>query len=291
MTSPDGALPEGSLAPGLFAEAQAQTEADAKAEMTAPAIGAFVNAQDIWKMACQVQRKTVADLRDGQNALRGRLDLLDQVSGYGAAVMGYNWQIPYNRWCVLPFDTQLGPAKGVSISKPAAETGFLTLKKGGLWRVDAQITIQGMAVGVYWANIGGILLPITVYSPIFPKVMLEVVDARGALISAQQFDMVSDLATMQETWITTTNAPRSGAFSKTFVLPDMPAEDAEEAPGHWAHVRLAIRYTPIYTGLLNDTSCKVLGGTMRSALTATRWSRDSTHINYADEVPDGGNLG
>ncbi|MGN0123761.1 MAG: hypothetical protein ACI38R_11040 [Rhodococcus sp. (in: high G+C Gram-positive bacteria)] len=295
MTSPDGAVPAGSLAPGLFAAAQARTAEDAKAEMTAEPISSYISAQDIWKMACQRQRKTVADLQDGQNALRNRLDLLDEVSGYGTAVMAYNWDIPYSTWCVLPFETQLGPMKGVSVSTPAAETGFLTLKRGGLWRVDAQIAITGMSIGVSWMWTGGapgqgVLLPYNTYAPIFPKVMLEVVDANGALISAQQFDMVADLA-LHTQGIGYANAPRSGAFSKTFVVDEMPDEDDPDAPAHWVHVRLAIRYSPVYTGTLNATSCKVLGGTKYSALSATRWSRDASHINYADEVPDGGELG
>lgn len=290
MTSPDGSIPEGSLVPGLFSEAQAMTEDDAKAQMTAPVLDSYISAQDIWKAACQRQRKTVADLKDGQNALRTRLDLLSQVSAYGAAVMAYNWDVPHSRWCVLPFETQLGPAKGVSVSTSGPETGFLTLKRGGLWRVDAQFAVTGYAIGMNFYVLNGVPIFYNTYSPIFPRVMLEVVDANGELISAQQFDMVSDLALHTEI-ITLSNAPRSGAFSKTFVVDEMPDEDAPDAPEHWVHVRLSIRYEPIYTGWLNGTICKVLGGTKYSALSATRWSRDASHINYADNVPDGGDLG
>lgn len=293
MTSPDGALPAGSLAPGLFAERQAMDADEAKAQMTAQPIDSYVNAQDIWKAFCRRERKTAAELKDGQLALRGRTELLSQVSAYGAAVMAYNWNIPYSTWCVLPFDTQLGPVKGVQVSTPASETGYLTLKRGGLWRVDAMTAVQGHSVGA-WFTINPLTNLLEVhysYSPIFPTLMLEVVNARGQLISATQCDMVSDLTVNSQIYLETNNAPRSAAFSKTFVLPDMPPENAPDASDHWVHVRLAIRYEPIHLGMISETSCKVLGGTARSALTATRWSRDATHINYADEVPDGGDLG
>lgn len=269
------------------------TENDAKAQMTAEPISSYISAQDIWKAACQRQRKTLADVKDGQNALRGRLDLLDQVSAYGAAVMSYNWEIPYSRWCVLPFDTQLGPAKGVAVSTPGPETGFLTLKRGGLWRVDTVLAVQGQSTGIWFQvnPLTGFLETYFSYSPIFPKVMIEVVDSQGNLISATQYDMVADLTVNRVTFVPEVSAPRSAAFSKTFVLPEMPDEDDPDAPAHWVNVRLSIRYEPIYTGAISETVCKILGGTVQSALTATRWSRDSTHITYADEVPDGGDLG
>ncbi len=293
MTSPDEFIPEGSLVPGLFAQRQAMTEDDAKAEMTVAPLGSYINAQTIWQAFCRRERKTLADLKDGQNALRGRIDLLSEVSAYGAAVMSYNWNIPHSRWCVLPFDTQLGPVKGVQVSKPEPETGFLTLKKGGLWRVDTMLGVEGYSVGVWFSinPLTGILETHYSYSPIFPKVMLEIVAANGALISATQFDVVSDLTINNHVYLETTNAPRSAAFSKTFVLPDMPAEDDPEAPEHWVHARVSIRYEPQYLGVISGTICKVLGGTARCALTATRWSRDATNFTYADEVPDGGDLG
>lgn len=291
MTAPDGSSPAGSLAVGLFAARQAQTPEQAKAEMTAAPVGSYVNAQDAWKQACARPRKTLADLKDGQNAIKHRLDLLDAVSGYGSAVMGYNWNIPHSQWIVIPFDTQLGPAKGVAVTT-GTDTGYLTLKRGGLWRVDTHFTVTGYAIGLnFYIGPGGIPVFYNTYSPIFPKVMLEVVDAAGGLISATEYNLVSDLMLNQEGLSAATNAPRSGAFSKTFVLPDMPDEQDPAAPESWVHVRMALRYEPIYTGVLNETHCKILGGTQWSSLIATRWSKDATNINYADAVPDGGNLG
>jgi len=292
MTSPDGAIPDGSLAPGLFVAAQAQTEDDAKAQMTAQPVGSFVNAQDIWKAACQRQRMLPAELKDGQLALRHRIDLLNEVSAYGSAVMSHTWNIPYSKWCVLPFDTQLGPAKGIAVSRNGPETGFLTLKKGGLWRVDALFAVTGYSIGLnFRLDPNGVPVFYNTYSPIFPRFLIEVVDSSGALITAGEHDLVSDLALHQSGLLGYANAARSGAFSKTFVLPEMPPEDEPGAEEHWVDVRLAVRYEPIYQGVISDTFCQVLGGTQWCSLSATRWSRDSTHINHADTVPDGGVLG
>lgn len=98
----------------------------------------------LWQAAAGIfkMRETVgatqAEHFDGQNALRARMDLLREVSGYGAAFMGMNWAVPTEKWVVMPFDTGLGPAKGVEV-----KDGGLVLKKGGLWRIDLHGTSQG----------------------------------------------------------------------------------------------------------------------------------------------------
>ncbi|WP_418346226.1 hypothetical protein [Rhodococcus pyridinivorans] len=294
MTTPGESAPDGAWQYGT-SFGQGMDEASVMEATTGAARANLLEAVSKYALHLQQQNATRADLMDGQNGLKPRVELLSDVSGYGTAVMGYNWDLPHSTWCVIPFDTQLGPTKGVSVVAPQMGSGYLTLKRGGLWRVDAQFAVTGMSIGLtyFWSGGApgqGVLLPMNTYSPIFPKVMFEVLDATGNLISAQQFDMVSDLQ-LNAQGLGYQNAPRSGAFSKTFVVEEMPGEDDPAAPDHWVHVRMSIRYSPIYTGQLNATTCKVLGGTKYSALSATRWSRDASHINYADEVPDGGDLG
>lgn len=290
MTTPGASAPDGAWQLGST-YGQGMTEDSVMQATTGQARASLLDAVAGYALHLGEQEATRADLIDGQNSLKSRLDLLADVSGYGSAVMGWNWQIPYSQWIALPFDTQLGPAKSVAISTPVENSGFLTLKKGGLWRVDAHCTVSGFSIGLSYFWNGSILIPYNTYSPIFPTLRIEVLDATGQVISASEYNMVSDLQLNSETLFTYTNAPRSGAFSKTFVLDHMPPETDPSAPDHWKHVRLAIRYEPIYTGTINDTTCKVLGGTKLSSLIATRWSRDANHINYADEVPDGGDLG
>ncbi len=290
MTTPGGSAPDGAWVVGSSYGSDL-TEDSIRNTVTQSPIGAWEIAQDMWKYMCQEQRKTAADLKDGQNGIKHRLDLLSDVSAYGAAVMGYNWNIPTNRWIVLPFETQLGPAKYVSIDTNGPETGFLTLKRGGLWRVDTQIAVEGFSTGIWYFNNGSIIVPIVTYTPLVPKLMLEIVNAQGVLVSAQQYDLMSDVAFREDSFFA--NAPRSAAFSKTFVVPHMPPEDDPEAPNHWYRVRLAIRNDPVYdpASTVRASTCTVKGGTKYSALTATLWSKDVANVNYADAVPDGGDLG
>ncbi|MEZ5152139.1 hypothetical protein [Rhodococcus zopfii] len=292
MTTPGQNAPDGSWQFGdrMGQEMAGLSQAQLIEMQVAEPRAKLLEAVDLFNLFRQQLDSTPAWMTDGQNALRNRLDLLEQASGYGSAVMSKNWNVPYNQWVVLPFDAQLGPMKGAAVTAPAERSGWLTLKKGGLWRVDTHFTVQGYSMGVsMWWN-GAIFIPITTYSPIFPKLMLEAIDSQGTVISKKQFDLVSDIA-LNAQGLTQQNSPRSGAFQMTVLLDQMPPEDDPSAPDHWVHVRLSIWYEPIYTGTLNSTTCKVLGGTKRSSLIASCWSRDVDHINYADEVPDGGDLG
>lgn len=260
--------------------------------MKALPISPWEIAQDVWKNACAEQRNELATLRDGQLGLTSRLDLLDKVSGFASSVMSHNWNIPSGRWLVMPFNVQLGPSLAAEVSTPDPETGFITLKKGGLWRLDTHITVSGYAIGLnFYINPGGIPIFYNTYSPVFPRVMIELVDAQGNLISSTQGSITTDLiqnAQSRQAWL---EAPRSIAFSKTFVLPEMPHEDDEDAPNHWVRARIAVRYSPIYLGILSATTCKVHGGTSMSSLSANLWTRESANLDYEDEVPHGGNLG
>lgn len=289
MTTPAGSAPNGAYVVG-DRYGQDVTEQSAKAEMTSMPVGAWEISQEMWKAACAEKRNSVATLRDGQFALNGRIDLLEQASGYGSSVMRYNWNLPYARWINLPFDVQLGPVKGVEIATPEPETGFLILKKGGLWRVDTHQSVMGYAVSLSWYVIGGIIYPVNSYHPIYPKFRIEVWNALDELVTARQFAMVSDQVFITEGG-KTINAPKSGAFSHTFVLPEMPPEDDPDAPNHWVKVKVSAYYQAVFSGLINESVCWVYGGTSRSSLIASRWSPDVANINYVPEVPDGGDLG
>lgn len=231
---------------------------------------------------------TRANHYDGQNQLKNRTDLLNNVSGYGSAFMGYNWDVPHSRWVVMPFDTQLGPVKGVAV-----DGGNLVLKKGGLWRVDAHATSTG-----YTLNQTIIPLPNppffmvkTEYNPIIPQYILEVLNADGSVFTQRKFDSVPNMSFAASGLVGGVNAPASAAFSHTFVLPNMPPESDPAAAESWKRVRVVMSYQPVNAGQLNYAYCTLKGGTMRSSLIASRWSRDTTNQNLQPTVPDGGNLG
>lgn len=187
MTSPDGALPAGSLAPGLFAAAQAQTAEEAKRAATGGALGGFEDAQEsYWGFESDVA--DIADqARDEQLDLNDRVDLLEGVHGYCNLFMSANWLTAQNQLLTLPFDTQLGP----NIGAEPHDGGILLMTKG-LWRADTIITCDKMTSSSYTA-----------------QVFISVLSASsGAVYSETRYDIVL-----------TPSGSESAAFSKTFVIP------------------------------------------------------------------------
>lgn len=146
MTSPDGALPEGSLAPGLFAAAQAMTEEDAKAGATGGALAGFEDAQgSYWALESELA-DLAGEVTDEQLELNERVDLLEGVNGYCNTFLSKNWLIPSQTKVVLPFDTQLGPAVGAEPFE-----GGIRLDTKGLWRTDFLIGWEQSPPGNPWS--------------------------------------------------------------------------------------------------------------------------------------------
>lgn len=292
MTSPDGGSPDGSLAAGLFASWQARTQADEKSHLTAEPLQAWEGAQNALHGARQQQYQAAAELEDGQNALAGRIDLLGQASGHACAVMGHTWTVPHSTWVTLPFGTPLGPPKNAAVQSTAATNGMLVLKAGGLWRVDAHVCVEGYTQNT---TIIPVIYPPyfivqTTYNPIDPVYLLEVLDAQGNLLTAKQFHAVTGIGLDYAGGIVPINHPHSSHFQHTFVIEHMPPPNDPSAPDHWVYVRVSLRYEPYNVGMLAFATCKAHGGTRRSSLTASRWSRDVSNLNYAATVPDGGDL-
>lgn len=285
MTAPNGAVPDGAYVIGADYGSNIEQDAvkpilDGKGrEMLMKAAG---GALDFFRRI----GATRADHYDGQNQLKNRMDLIRDASGYGSAFMGMNWEVPASKWVVVPYDTQLGPIKGLSVANDG-----LVLKKGGLWRIDAHPTVSGYTQN---QTILPIISPpyfyvLITYNPILPTYLLEVVNADGSLYTSRMYHAVANMA-HEVSGLNAVNHPQSSAFSHTFVLDNMPAADSPDAPQHWKTVRLSMRYDPVNAGLLNIAYCTIKGGTKRSALIASRWSRDVENINYSPTVPDGGRL-
>lgn len=187
MTSPDGALPEGSLVPGLSRAMQLQTAEEAKRAATGGALGGFEDAQEsYWEFESDVAA-TVEDALDQQLELKERVDLLEGVQGYCLTFMSKNWLIPSQRKVVLPFDTQLGPNVGASPFE-----GGIRLDTKGLWRTDFLIGWEKSASGPWSAGI---------YLEVYNHIT-------GISYSESLFALV-----------VTTTGPETVAFSKTFVIP------------------------------------------------------------------------
>ncbi|GAB4584392.1 hypothetical protein [Nocardia sp. IFM 10818] len=236
---------------------------------------------------------TAAEHYDGQNAMRMRMDLLRDASGYGSAFMGKNWDVPAAKWVVMPFDTGLGPAKGVAV-----QDGRLVLKKGGLWRVDFHGAASGYTTSTtmtYYPPVGGMpgrWVTTTEHTGIKPVYVIEVVGPDGKIFSSRRYESLANLSLVANGWFNpANNFPLSAAFSHTFVLPEMPPETDPKASESWYRVHVAMKYDLIPAGSIVSGQCKLVGGTQRTALIASRWSRDAVNLTDKAEVPDGGILG
>lgn len=232
-------------------------------------------------------QSTAADLTDGQNSLRDRLDLLQGITAHGTSVMSKNWKVDVLRtWKTLPFDTQLGPATRVSVTSDA-----LVLKGGGLWRIDAHGAVSGYTIGLGFRTnpVTGFFEAYNMYREIKPAYLLEIRDAAGALLSAKSFDATP------EAFYTEYGPPGQGLtgpysthYSTTLVV-DRP-NDTSDNPAQWVYVRLLLRIDPSPSGVLSDVDATIHGGTQMAALTASRWSVDVDHVVHEPDVPDGGEL-
>jgi len=255
--------------------------------MTAAARADLVKAVTGFNQSRGKLQSSAADLTDGQNALRGRLDLLQGITAHGTSVMSKNWAVDVlNTWKTLPFDTQVGPATRVGVTSDA-----LVLKGGGLWRVDVHAAVSGYTIGL-----GSRINPVThflefynMYREIKPAYMIEIRDAAGELLSARSFDATP------EPFYTEYAPPGNGLtgpyttnYQTTFVI-DRP-DDTTADPDAWVYVRLLLRVEPSPSGFLNDTLATIHGGTRMCGLTAVRWSVDTDHLAHAPTVPDGGEL-
>ncbi|KAA0016756.1 hypothetical protein [Antrihabitans cavernicola] len=285
MTTPGGVAPGGAHQQGgKFG--QDETEASARQKITQPTRDVWQIVQDAWKGRFEDQGAVLADQKDGQVALNGRLDLLQATAGHACAFMSHTYTVPPSTVVRIPFNTQLGPMKKAGVDTSA---GRLVLKAGGLWRVDSQTCIEGYTLNqtIIPTSTAPFFTVITTYDAIVPHYVIQVMRADGSILSSRVFDGVTGVS-MGASGFSAVAAPNSSHFSHTFVLDNMPPEDDPSAPEHWVYVQVSMIYTPVATGTFSNAFCTLNGGTKRSALTASRWSRDVANIVNAPTVPDGG---
>lgn len=284
MTTPGGSAPDGAYVVGDgrgFGQDQdhgAGTEAHVKAQMKAPVINPWELAQfNFWDLFAQPKFDAVADLRDGQIAYNDRVELLNQVSGFGASVMGQNWLVTLSAWVRVPFTLQVGPSKRAGLD---ASAGRLILKAGGLWRVDTLMNCLGYTRQAIPLGPGSTQYN---YYPLAVTYLLEVVNGAGVVLTSREFKAQTGHNKIEFAPIPPTVAT-STAFSHTFVLDNI--NEADSAT--WAYVRVSMRAIDV-SGLGTSSSCSVYGGTSKSALAATRWSKDSGPAG-SPTVGNGGTL-
>lgn len=290
MTTPGINAPDGAYVIGAR-YGQDQNEEGIYRATTGKTRASFQNAQDKWKFGFDVEDERLDSIFDGQNALQGRLDLLQGTSGYATAFMSKSWDVPHSKWCVLPFDSQLGPVKGAGVVRPEPNSGWLALKSGGLWRVDAHVTIAGYTLNqqIIGTSTPPYFTVFTTYNPIAPTLLIEVFNGAGVLLTARHADALPNVAAYGASLFTVLNNPSTVAFNHTFVLDNFDA-GGPNGSSEWIYVRVSLKYEPVDGVHFNTATCKAFGGTAWSGLTASRWSRDSTNNIVAPVVPDGGVL-
>ncbi|MDV6267088.1 hypothetical protein [Rhodococcus globerulus] len=102
-----------------------------------------------------VKRQVTDTFVDGQRTLKGRTELLEQVSGYCNLVMDKNWNVQgggLNGFArALPFNSVMGPdPKNAShfygrFHGTGDDRHGILLEKQGTWRLDTRVTIRGGA--------------------------------------------------------------------------------------------------------------------------------------------------
>ncbi|WP_280485347.1 hypothetical protein [Nocardia cyriacigeorgica] len=263
--------------------------------VSAPAREEWQKAQDAFRLNWQGREDAFASVLNGQAALSNRMELLQASGGFASGFMAHNWSVSPSTRVTIPFDRVLGPTKNAGVVAPSGDqSGWLVLKAGGLWRVDAHVTASGFTENVTFIPIPNPPYVITqyTYDPIAPHFRMEVFNGAGDIWTTREFFDVPNYALYdQGTWAPVAY-PFSVAFNHTFVLEDMPPPDDPTAPDHWAYVRLTLAYTPINSSgqLTTQSQCKLQGGTKWSSLIASRWSRDDVNNLYVPTVPDGGRL-
>lgn len=242
-----------------------------------------------------------ADLMDMQNGLQDRLDLLDEISGYGSSVMSKNWQMPKDQWVDVPFDTQLGPMKHVEQIKSGDRTGYLKLKRGGLWRVDLLMRGQGHQSegrSVLWTNpiTGGFprLVTWTDYFGVGFTYRILVTSGSTAIANREYTDGGPSLNAIGFNSFGVgvsgnremVDNPASTSFSLTLVIDADPDVDVD--------VRVKVQARAISRadsgGWFSGGSRAIYGGTSTSSLSVSRWSRSRTNPALVTDPPVAGTL-
>ncbi|MGN0100768.1 MAG: hypothetical protein ACI39C_07495 [Dietzia sp.] len=130
------------------------------------------------------QQFQFGEIRDGQLALAGRIDLLNEISGYGCAYMRENRYLTRNTWHLMQFNGLLGPEPKNCVFQ---DNGF-TLAKG-TWDIDAQVAHDQHGSGRVVTRLeilypigdpritpenGGVYSPLEAHSEIHPGIKLTV---------------------------------------------------------------------------------------------------------------------
>ena len=162
MTSPQGDIPEGAYVgtagqSNSITDLNNLTEAEAKNRMLGQVAPSFERHRDgVWQNGGLLSH--IADLlfgsgpaspaqrlSDGMTELNNRLDLMEDVSGYGGMIMSNNHRFTGSTYKTIPFNTQYGPnTPSVSLDT----TNHRIYLARGTWSINLLISVpQAGALG------------------------------------------------------------------------------------------------------------------------------------------------
>ena len=160
---PEGAYVGDAGAPNAITDLNDLTEAEAKRRMQAPIGPSFAAQRDgVWQPGGLLshiadflfgsgQGAPATRLSDGMTELNQRLDLMDDVSGYGGMILSQHRGMT-GGYKTIPFDTQYGPHTPHSVEVDTANHRFVLA--AGTWSVNALITHPqtGALAGDNWSR-------------------------------------------------------------------------------------------------------------------------------------------
>ena len=135
------------------------TEAEAKNRMLGQVAPSFERQRDgVWQNGGLLghiadllfgsgQGAPATRLSDGMTALNNRLDLMDDVSGYGGMIMTHNHRFTSsNVYKTIPFNSQYGPHTPWSVTVDTSGNRFVL--KAGTWSVSLLLSVpSGTLIG------------------------------------------------------------------------------------------------------------------------------------------------
>ena len=129
----------------------------------AAGIAGIGNTVGSWAASFFESGTAVKQVRDGQEDLIGRTDLLEGVRGYCAAYQSLNinseWNVISSNDRYLPYDAPLGPSKGAHVEQGKN----IVMDEEGLWLVFVQAHARSTGFGDDGANLSAIY--VTIYRP------------------------------------------------------------------------------------------------------------------------------
>lgn len=199
------------------------------------------------------------DIADGQAALIGQLEALEDNAGFCNVTASYDGEVTgyKNTFLDVRYDTYVTAHKNAQlVHNGLTGRDFLTLMAPGVWIIDSLVTVDPGTTGSQYYE-------------------AEVVVWRGSIGSSYVPGRLSGQEVYSKTRYPDTAVstdPFSIKMHKPVVIPDFTYGASSPTEWKWYSVIVQVRFR-------DSTAWSMLGGTLHSSLSVNRLSTDAT--NYA----------